>query len=149
MPGCWIIFAEQVLFFERGFYPHHTLTGVDISLQAIEAAQENSRFAHIHPQFHYIDALKFTGKQYDEILCNMPFGMRVGTHRANKRLYESYFKILPEILAPGGIAILYTHEKNMTEALIEESGRFIPLKRTTFDAGGLYPAVFILRRKDD
>ena len=97
--------------------------------------------------FHYIDCLKFTAKKYDEVIVNMPFGLRVGNHSRNERLYRSYFSILPDILTEEGLAVLYTHEKQLTERLIRNNGRFQTLKRTTFDAGGLYPAVYVLRKK--
>ncbi len=139
--------GSGTMLYERGFYPHHSLTGADINMTAIEAAKENSRFAHVHPQFHYIDCLKFTAKKYDEIISNMPFGLRVGNHSKNERLYKSYFAILPEILTDEGLAVLYTHEKTLTERLIREGGRFDILKRATFDAGGLYPAVYVLRKR--
>lgn len=135
------------LLFERGYYPYHTLTGVDINLGAIEAAKENSHYAISHPQFHYLDCLKFTARKYNEVLTNMPFGLRVGSHQANEQLYQRYFAILPEILTDGGLAVLYTHEKRLTERLIDAAPALEPLKRTTFDAGGLYPAVFCLRRR--
>lgn len=135
------------LLFERAYYPYHTLTGVDINIGAIEAANENSRYASSHPQFHYLDCLKFTARKYNEILTNMPFGLRVGSHQANVHLYERYFSILPTILTDGGLAVLYTHEKRLTEQLIDRAPALEPLKRTTFDAGGLYPAVYCLRRR--
>lgn len=139
--------GSGTMLYERGFYPHHSLTGADINMTAVEAAKENSRYAHVHPQFHYIDCLKFTAKKYDEIIANMPFGLRVGNHSKNERLYKSYFTILPDILTPEGLAVLYTHEKDLTERLVKECGRFDLLKRATFDAGGLYPAVYVLRKK--
>lgn len=77
----------------------------------------------------------------------MPFGLRVGTHTQNERLYKAYFRILPEILTDKGIAVLYTHEKNLLEGLIKSTGAFEVLKRATFDAGGLYPAVYVLKKK--
>lgn len=139
--------GSGTLLFERGYYPFHSLTGVDINLGAVEAAKENSRYAKVHPQFHYQDCLKFTARRYNEILTNMPFGLRVGSHQANEHLYRRYFEILPTILTSGGLAVLYTHEKRLTERLIDAAPQLEPLKRTTFDAGGLYPAVFCLRRK--
>ncbi|MDL2236687.1 methyltransferase [Christensenellaceae bacterium OttesenSCG-928-K19] len=136
--------GSGTLLYERGFYPHHTLTGVDINRHAIDAANENNRFSNHHPQFHHMDALKFTAKKYDEIITNMPFGLRVSNHTQNERLYRQYFAILPEILTSDGIAILYTQEKHLTERLVKMSNKFEILKRATFEAGGLFPAVYIL-----
>ncbi|MEG0630383.1 MAG: methyltransferase [Christensenellaceae bacterium] len=137
--------GSGTMLYERGIYPHHTLTGVDINSSAIEAATQNSRYAHVHPQFHHMDALKFTAKKYDEIISNMPFGLRVGSHSQNERLYKNYFRILPDILTDKGLVVLFTHEKQLVQDLAIAD--FDILKRATFDAGGLYPAVFILRKK--
>jgi len=138
--------GSGTLLFERSYYPHHTLTGVDIDIGAIEAAKENSRFSNVHPQFHYMDALKFTAKKYDEIITNMPFGLRVSSHSQNERLYSRYFNILPDILTSDGIAVLYTHEKSLTEQLLKGQARLTVIKRATFSAGGLYPAVYVIRK---
>lgn len=135
------------LLFERGYYPFHTLTGVDHSLAAIEAAKVNSSTAAVHPQFHYVDALRFTAKRYSEILTNMPFGIRVGNHAQNEQLYRRYFEILPDIVTKGALVVLFTHEKRLTERLLEKDETFNLLKKTTFDAGGLYPAAYVLQAK--
>ncbi len=140
--------GSGTMLFERGIYAHHTLTGTDIDTRAIEAAQENSRFADVHPQFHRIDTLKFTAKKYDEIITNMPFGLRVGSHAQNEKLYRAYFAILPQLVTRGGTVVLYTHEKSLTEKLLGSIQNHFELrKRATFDAGGLFPAVYILKRK--
>ncbi|MEG0257358.1 MAG: methyltransferase [Christensenella sp.] len=139
--------GSGTMLYERGFYPHHSLTGADINMTAIEAAKENSRYAHVHPQFHYIDCLKFTAKKYDEVIVNMPFGLRIGNHTKNELLYQSYFRILPEILTADGLAVLYTQEKELTERLVKSGGHFDIIRRATFESGGLYPAVYVMRKK--
>lgn len=140
--------GSGTLLFERGYYPHHRLTGVDINPRAIDAANENNKNAFARAQFHHMDALKFTARQYDEIITNLPFGLRVGNHAKNEQLYDALFRALPGLLKPEGIAILYTHEKNLTSRLIRQSGQFELLKHATFEAGGLYPAVYILRKTE-
>jgi len=138
--------GSGTMLFERGYYPHHRLTGVDLNQKAIEAANENNKTSFASVQFHHMDALRFTARQYDEIITNLPFGMRVGNHAKNEQLYPALFRVLPSLLKPGGIAVLYTHEKTLTARLIQQSGQFELLKRATFEAGGLYPAVFIIRK---
>lgn len=137
------------LLFERAYYPYHTLTGVDHNLSAIEAAKVNSSTAIAHPQFHYVDALRFTAKRYSEIITNLPFGIRVGNHAANEQLYRRYFQILPDIVTKGALVVLFTHEKRLTESLLEQDQTFELLKKTTFDSGGLYPAAYVLRAKSE
>lgn len=138
--------GSGTMLFERGYYPHFTLTGVDINSDAIKAAQENNKRAFAKAQFHHMDSLKFTAKKYDEVITNMPFGLRVGSHSKNERLYKAFFNILPQILNSNGIAILYTHEKNLVLNLLKQNKEFELLKRATFESGGLYPAVYVLRK---
>ncbi|HBU12129.1 MAG TPA: hypothetical protein DEB31_05195 [Clostridiales bacterium] len=139
--------GSGTMLYERGYYPHGTLTGVDINKHAVGVAEENNRCAEHHPQFLHMDALKFTAKRYDEIISNMPFGLRVGSHAQNERLYRQYFAMLPGILTEKGIVTLYTQEKNLMEELIKSGGHFEVLKRATFESGGLYPAVYVLGKK--
>ena len=104
--------GSGAMLFERAFYPHASLTGVDIAQAAVQAAQENEEYRKSGAKFYHADALRFTAKKFDEVICNMPFGLRVGTApRTMLKLYESYIAVLPSILETGGRAFLYTHEK--------------------------------------
>ncbi|MEG1752446.1 MAG: hypothetical protein RR234_00895, partial [Christensenella sp.] len=78
-----------------------------------------------------------------EVIVNMPFGLRIGNHTKNELLYQSYFRILPEILTADGLAVLYTQEKELTERLVKSGGHFDIIRRATFESGGLYPAVYV------
>ena len=136
--------GSGTLLFERSFYPHASLTGVDIAQSAIAAAQENEASFKCGARFFHMDSLRFTDRKFDEILCNMPFGLRVGTHAKNERLYESYVSILPAIMDKGGHAFLYTHEKHLLEDLLKKRD-ISYISKTTFTAGGLFPALYILQ----
>ena len=103
------------MLFERSFYPYFALTGVDISPQALEAAKENAMALKCRAKFFHADALRFDGKEYDEVICNMPFGLRIGSHAKNEKLYDAYIAMLPKIIKKGGHAFLYTHEKQLIE----------------------------------
>ena len=132
------------MLFERSFYPHASLIGVDISLNAVASAQENETRLQSGAKFYHADALRFTDRKFDEVICNMPFGLRVGTHARNKELYEAYMAVLPRIMEEGGHAFLYTVEKQLIEETIRRRGYKI-VSKTIFSAGGLYPTLYILR----
>jgi predicted RNA methylase len=135
--------GSGTMLFERSFYPHASLVGVDISLNAITSAKENETHLKSGAKFFHMDALRFTEKKFDEVICNMPFGLRVGTHARNKELYEAFMVILPRIMEEGGHAFLYTVEKQMIEEIIRRR-RYNIISKTTFTAGGLYPTLYIL-----
>lgn len=135
--------GSGTMLFERSFYPHASLTGVDIAQSAVGYAQENENALKSGAKFFHADALRFTAKKFDEIICNMPFGLRVGTHAHNMKLYESYIAVLPSIVETGGRAFLYTHEKQLLEDILKRRNIRV-LSKTTFSAGGLFPALYIL-----
>ncbi len=136
--------GSGTMLFERSFYPHASLTGVDLSLNAVTYAKENETRLKSGAKFYHMDALRFTDKKFDEVICNMPFGLRVGTHARNKELYEAYMVILPRIMEEGGHAFLYTVEKQLIEEIIRRRGYKI-ISKSTFTAGGLYPTLYILK----
>lgn len=136
--------GSGAMLFERAFYPHASLTGVDIDQNAVASAQENELNRKSGAKFYHADALRFTSKKFDEVICNMPFGLRVGTHAHNVKLYESYIAILPSIMETGGHAFLYTHDKQLLEDILKRKHIRIE-SQTTFSAGGLYPSLYILK----
>ena len=135
--------GSGTMLFERSFYPYFALTGVDISPQALEAAKENANALKCRAKFFHADALRFDGKEYDEVICNMPFGLRIGSHAKNEKLYDAYIAMLPKIIKKGGHAFLYTHEKQLIEKILKQK-HIQYLSKTTFEAGGLYPALYII-----
>ena len=124
------------------------IMGVDISKNAIDAAKENAR--HINPRalFYNLDCARFTLREpVDEIVSNLPFGNRVGTHGNNERLYRAIFVNMKAWLRQGGIALLYTMEAKLVLSVVKETGAFELADMIKTEAGGLMPAVIILRKK--
>lgn len=74
--------------------PCASLTGVDISHKAIDCARVNAEAAVktcgiTQAKFICNDIMRFESKRpYDELICNLPFGNRVGNHSSCERLYE-------------------------------------------------------------
>lgn len=122
------------------------LTGVDIAHKAIGIARENAAAAGSQAKFICNDCLRFEAKRkYDEVIANLPFGNRVGTHKNNERLYAAMLDKLPEWLVPGGIALLYTMEFTLLKKLVRERPQLTLITETRTEAGGLLPGVFLLR----
>ncbi|MCE5187719.1 MAG: methyltransferase domain-containing protein [Eubacteriales bacterium] len=124
------------------------LIGVDVSERALDAARENAAAAHSAARFVHKDILKFEPREpFDLVLTNMPFGNRVGTHSANEPLYRDFVHTLPKLLAPGGVAVLYTMEHKLLTACVRKEPALTMLAEMVTEAGGLNPRVTVLKRK--
>lgn len=122
------------------------LTGVDITPKALDIAVKNAEAAKAGIEFVCKDCLKFrASRPYDEVISNLPFGNRVGTHSSNERLYAGLLPKLGEWLRPGGVAVLYTMEFTLMKRLVAENPRLELIRQSRTEAGGLTPGVFILR----
>lgn len=134
------------MLFERARQPYSSLIGTDINADALRAARENERNAKTKARFLIKNAVSPFRDRFDEVICNMPFGLRVGSHEENRALYAAFLKNLESLLAPDGAAFLFTHEKKLLSGLLGDS--FELAAKCTFSAGGLYPSMFVLKRKD-
>lgn len=128
--------------------PGSLLLGADISQTALAAARENARAAHSKARFLQKDACKLDAREpFDLILTNMPFGNRVGTHESNEPLYRAFVSRLPELLAPGGVAALYTMEHRLLTDCLKREKRLETLADLRTEAGGLNPRVTVVKKK--
>lgn len=134
------------LFEREKHMPVASITGVDVSHKAVEIARKNAIAADSRAKFIVNDCLRFEVKRpYDELVANLPFGNRVGTHKDNEALYAGILDALPRWIRSGGVAILYTMEFTLLKRLIRERPGLCLMKEARTDAGGLTPAIFILR----
>ncbi len=125
-----------------------SLTGVDIAHKAIDIARRNAEKAGSKAKFVCNDMLRFEAKRpYDEVIANLPFGNRVGTHSANEKLYAGLLDRLPGWLNENGTAVLYTMEFTLLKKLIRERPKLKLVTETRTEAGGLMPGIFIIKLK--
>ncbi len=140
--------GSGTLLFELERAAASALIGVDISERALDAARENAAAAHSGARFVHKDILKFEPREpFELILTNMPFGNRVGTHSANEALYGGFVRALPALLAPGGVAVLYTMEHRLLTACLGRAPELLIAAELTTEAGGLNPRVTVVRRR--
>lgn len=146
--------GSGTLLIERGLLsPCDSLTGVDIVHKAIDAARMNADSAALkygirQAKFICNDILRFEVKRpYDELICNLPFGNRVGDHSSCEKLYKGLLDKLPKLLRSGGTAILYTMEFTLLKKLIRERSYLELVSQGRTEAGGLTPMIFIIKVK--
>lgn len=146
--------GSGTMLWERGIYgPCRSLTGVDLYKSALRVATENFKAARkgqlkgkVSGRLICSDFLNFMPEApVDEVLANLPFGNRVGSHKENLRLYKGLAERLPQWIKPGGIAVLYTMEGRLLEQCLYGQRRLKILKRYRVEAGGLEPKVWIVK----
>ncbi len=138
--------GSGTMLFERARLPYGSLMGTDISKDALKAARLNEKFAKTGAHFYLKNALADFEEKFDEVICNLPFGLRVGSHMKNEELYRRFLGNLKVILKKGGYAFLFTHDKKLLTGLLEKSGMEL-ISKHTYSCGGLYPSMFIIKNK--
>lgn len=124
-----------------------SLTGTDNQKYAIASAKQNETIAKTGAKFVLTDILAYRPeKRYDEIISNMPFGHRVGSHENNEQLYEGFVKGMQDLLRPKGTAFLFTNDKNLLRDLLNQNGQYTIKSETVFNSGNLHPSLFIVEK---
>jgi len=126
--------------------PAASLVGVDISRRAINAAIANRRAANRRIALIHGDILGYGAARYDEIISNMPFGIRVSGHDSNIRLYAAFADKLLALLKDGGYAFLLTQEKKLLRGEIGKRPVLTLINEENFESGGLCPTLFIIKK---
>ncbi len=139
----------SLLFAREALGPCRVLVGVDRSGSAVESARMNARAGKSKASFVTKDILRFEAREgFDLILSNLPFGNRVGSHEDNGRLYDRFVRRLPDLLAPGGTAVLYTMEYKLLKACLDRTKGLTLRERKRTEAGGLLPWIFVVDKAE-
>lgn len=125
-----------------------TLTGVDIFRTAISAAEINSKLANVNIELLSEDILEYnTTDPFDEMITNMPFDNKSTTHNKYADLYSEFVKKIPSLVKPGGMAFIYTIEKQLFREVLVEYPQLELLQEIKIESGRLTPHVFVLKIK--
>jgi len=125
-----------------------SLTGVDIYRTAISAATINSKLANANIELIDEDILEFsTNYLFDELITNMPFDNKSTTHNKYAELYSSFVNKIPSIVRPGGMAFVYTIEKQLFREVLMDNEELELLQEIKIESGRLTPHVFVLKVK--
>ncbi len=98
--------------------PAREIYGIDTFGEAVEKARMNTAEAGMHVNFIHKDYLDFKHDYpFDEIIANMPArGKR--TKEEQDLFYKGFFDKSEELLAPGGILVLYSNENGFVKKQI-------------------------------
>lgn len=128
--------------------PAAALTGSDIDDRALALAMINfSRFG-VDGQLRLGDAVLIPepDSSVDRVICNLPFGKRVGSHDGNKIIYPAALNEIRRILTADGRVVLLTDDKRLLRTAIARTAGLKIVRERLLRFSGVTPTVFVLRR---
>jgi len=122
----------------------------DISGKAIDISQKNWEASKVRKDRFVlfksdVSKLKLAEKSISKVITNMPFGIRVGSHDQNEKVYRDFADVMDRLLSDDGLAIVLTQEKELIKEAMND--KFDIGVVMTPEVGGLTPDVFKITRK--
>lgn len=150
-PGHWLIDpmcgGGTILLEAAQTEPDVRLLGGDVDPLALTRAAVNRAGGGVcFPLFRW-DArrLPLADHSMDRMVANLPFGVRVGSHRKNRALYRDLLAEFERVLSPAGIVVLLTLERRLMASLLPCYPVFTTLAQHPVNIGGLVPSAYVLR----
>jgi len=124
------------------------LMGGDLFMEPLQAARANLDAAGTEAWLLRWEArrLPLGRGAADAVVCNLPWGRRIGSHRANRHLYPGFVRELERVLRPCGRAALLTQEKRLITRLIGGSSRLRLAREDHLSLSGTHPAIYLVER---
>lgn len=106
---------------ERAFAgPYKVVIAADFEESVVRSARGNINESHrvIDMAVWDVSAMPLRSHSVDKLVCNLPFGKKIGSKSANQILYSRFFSEMVRVLKPGGRAVLLTSENELMDELI-------------------------------
>lgn len=137
----------------------HALSGgtalaVEMSAHAARCAAENAAAAGVEDRVQIVTADVFEPSpllqpgSFDVVTANPPWGDAVGSHETNAALHRRVLIRAHELLVPGGVFVLVTHEVKLLQRLLQEmQAQFVVQHERQVAHGGHHPRVVKLQTR--
>lgn len=141
MCGAGTILIERAM---HGRY--RMLLGGDHDPEALVAARTNvgPRYKPIELRLWDASAVPLPDSSVTKLITNLPWGMRLGSHQNNRRLYPRLLAEFRRLLEPGGAMVLLTAETALMRELIAR-GELLPRQIFNVSILGKSAAVYVCR----
>lgn len=104
-----------------------TMYGIDSFGDAIRGARENTKAAGELVNYINRDFFDFTHEYlFDEVITDMPWTKQASQRRTVEELYRRFFERVPRLVKPGGVVILYTHDRKLVKRY---AGAYLKLEK--------------------
>ena len=133
---------------ERANLGEAALIGGDRYAKPLQMARENLAANGIAAHLAQWNAarLPLAAESVDKVVCNMPWGRRIGSFSNNQWLYREFICELVRVLKPEGKAVLLTLERRLLTHILERHTGLELGRVRALALGGLEPAIYEVRR---
>ncbi|MFP4643150.1 MAG: THUMP domain-containing protein [Spirochaetales bacterium] len=145
--------SATVLLEAAALWPHARGVGVDKFSTCVDGANANVKAAGLSERIEIVQADArdlaelYEAGAFDAVICNPPFGVRLGQKTDFEHLYRRFLYGVEHILAPGGRVVFLGGKRRHHVAHIVSR---IPTLRIVhvrvIETSGVYPAVYVLER---
>jgi 23S rRNA G2445 N2-methylase RlmL len=127
------------------------VTGYDHDETALTCARENVEASGFGDTIKLnrgdVRDLPLPDGSVDALVADLPFGHLSGSHEGNVEIYPAILREAARVAKAGARFVLITHEVRLMESLIAESDVWTTERVIRVALGGLYPRIFVLRRR--
>ena len=124
--------------------------GFDNDKKRTSAAIQNIKKAKLIKKIklHVLDIFDSPDlKKFDNIVSDLPFGMRIGKKQELSQLYTAFINYCEHHINPDGVLVVYTTEHELFSSLIKKSNlkieKTLSLKIISSVESYLYPKIFV------
>lgn len=135
-------------------YPHLDIYGSDTRRGTVAGVQQNVAAQKITAPLHlrranacYLHGV-YPAAAFRAIVTNPPYGMRLGKGWDFYGLYERFLRSAWQVLEPDGRIVLLVWKRAIFNRILRRLNCYHIQHVRVVETGGLYPAVFVLQRRD-
>ena len=145
--------SGTVLLEAASLWPHARIVGFDKVDECVEGASDNVSAAGLSDRIEVLQADArdlgeiYEAASFDAVICNPPFGVRLGQKTDFEHLYRRFLHGVAHVLAPGGRAVFLGGKRRHHVAhIVSRIAGLRIVHVRVIETGGVYPAVYVLER---
>ncbi|MFO7540144.1 MAG: THUMP domain-containing protein [Chloroflexota bacterium] len=134
-------------------FPDLPLYGSDAFAKPVQGTADNLAAMGLTEQVALIQADARDLRHHYEpgsmraIVTNPPFGVRLGRRADFRHLYSNFLQGSHRLLEPGGRLVVLVGRRRAFNYVLDKVGGFHLAHVRVIDTGGIYPAIFVLERR--
>lgn len=136
---------------ERAAIGPAVLFGSDFYARPLTEARSNAALTGTDIRFCRADAraLPYQSESMDRVITNPPWGRRVLGHQKSLRpLYHQFLPEIARVLKPGGLAVVLTLQRRLTEAVLAQNHALELIHDRVVRISGMKPHLYVVRKRD-